>query len=53
MRLCDDRRLGTGRGKPCAAFRNFVCAEEKRLMMDVGRKMKMNKDDYLKGDKVR
>ena len=36
-----------------AAFRNFVCGREKKLMMDVGHNVKMNKDDYLKGDKVR
>jgi hypothetical protein len=36
-----------------AAFRNFVCGREKKLMMYVDQEMKMNKDDYLKGDKVR
>ena len=36
-----------------AAFRKFVCGREKKLMMDGGQEMKMNKDDYLKGDEVR
>jgi hypothetical protein len=36
-----------------AAFRNFVCVGEKRLMMDVGQEMKMNKDDeWISIDKI-
>ena len=36
-----------------AAFRNFVCGGEKRLMMDVGQNVKMNEDDeWISNDKI-
>lgn len=36
-----------------AAFRKFVCGGEKRLMMDVGQEMKMNKDEeWTRIDKI-
>ena len=36
-----------------AAFRNFVCVREKRLMMDVGQNVKMDEDDeWISIDKI-